>query len=112
MATILHIPSTPNMVYTTKLGDANYEITLVWSPRNWAWFVSVRTGGGVFLARSAKLVLNVPLLRQNQIQGPAGTLMLVRNVLTEDGAAARWNVGGPDKDFSLLYLTPEEVTAL
>lgn len=106
---ILNMPSQPDVDQTIRLDGGNYEVSYTWMARNWAWYFSMKTETGVVLAKNSKLVTNTPLIRHNISFAPSGNIFLIANVKNDDGAGARWNIGGLDQDFSLFYITGEEI---
>ena len=108
MAISFNIPSAPAAFYNTTIDRENYFFRFKWQDRSQAWYLDVENKDGIILAKSAKLVPNVPILTKNLESGPDGNIYVIKTTEVTTSIPTRFGIG-PEKDFELLYLTNEEL---
>lgn len=108
MAISYNIPSAPAGSYRISVNSQTYFVEFRWSVRSSCWYFDMSTTDGINLAKNAKLVPRVRLLRSNLHLFPTGNFYVISDYAVKDQIPGRFNIG-PNKEFNLVYLTNEEI---
>ena len=108
MTISLNVPAAPASFYKITLEGNTYFFRFRWSTRSSCWYIDIEDVEGNVFTKNSKLVPGMPIIRQNIDKGPDGNIYVYKNVSVTTEIPSRYNIG-PNKDFSLVYFTNEEL---
>lgn len=105
----LIIPTIQNPYYSLriKLGGEDYELTLKWNTRTSSWYCKVATSLGYEIIAFERLASRQPIILYNKDKFVKGNIYVLPTTLADNSLG--FNNLGVDKNFSLVYLTEDEI---
>ena len=95
---------TPEFTESVNVGDVSLSMRFMWNDRDQHWFVDFESVDGK--NNGIRLVVNTPLLSTKNRCLLGGDLVMMQTVTDEAKTLGFDNLG---KDFSMFYLTNDEV---
>lgn len=102
------VPSVPNYRFSTSLEGVQYIFDVRWNTRAASWYMDVSTEADEIIAYGLRLVLGSALGSRNaDPRFPPGILIMFDN----EGTGREAGLDDIGTRVSLLYYTPDEITA-
>lgn len=97
--------ATPDFTESVNVGDVSLSLRFMWNQRDMHWFVDLESVDG--RNNGVRLVVNTPLLAYRNRCLKGGDLVVLQTTTDEIKQLGFDNFG---KDFSLFYMTSEEIS--